>query len=319
MLKFFKRNTGAMIALLLVFVLCAGAFAGRRQIWRAVKIGYAATSAGSILSAVTDTGSTQTITTGINKLVRHSRITATTGGTAADIAAGSVVLIGTDPNGATITETLPAFTENTATTVTSVKVYKTVSSIEIPQHDGTAATTSVEQGGAPNAAQNSSTMSALTDTGAQQTVTTGTSINALDVPRNITAFSSGTLADIGAIQVIITGTNVEDKSISETLPIFTANSSTSVAGSKVFKTVTQIEIPAHDGTGADTSIGTGDVLGIGYRLKRNTSLNTYLGNTVEGTGATDTIDADDIESNGIDLNSALNSTQVIHEFMETPF
>jgi hypothetical protein len=318
MLRFFKRNAGPVIALFLVLVMCAGAYAGRRQIWRAVKIGYAATSAGSILSAVTDTGSTQTITTGINKLVRHSRITATAGGTAGDIAAASVQLIGTDPNGTAISETLPAFTVNTTGSVTSVKVYKTVTSVHIPAHDGTGATTSIEQAGGPNAGTTETVIAAVTDTGAQQTVTTGTSINHLDVPRNITASAHGTAGDIAAVSVIVAGTNVEDKAISETLSAFTVNTQGVVTGAKVFKTVTSVTMPAHDGTGATTSIGTGDVLGIGYRLKRNTTRNAYLAETVEGTSPTITIDADDIESNGADLNSALDSTQVILEFMETP-
>lgn len=318
MRNIFKRCTSNIIALMIVFLICAGAYAGRAQIWRAVKIGYEATSAGSVLSAVTDTGSDQTVTTGINGLVRFSRITATSGGTANDIKNIQVTIGGTDPNGTAITEVLPVFTTDNATTVTGVKIFATVNSVAIPAHDGTGATTSIEQAGAPDAGTTETIMSALTDTGSDQTVTTGTSINHLDVPRNMTASANGTNTDIKAIQVTITGKNVEGVEISETLPIFTVNVIGTVTGSKVFKEVTKIEIPAHDGTGANTSIGTGDVLGIGYRLKRNTSRNTYLGETIEGTAATDTIDADDIESNGIDLNSTLNSTQVIHEFMLTP-
>ena len=98
---------------MLIFLICTGVYAGRRQIWRAVAIGYNATTAGSVLSAVTDTGSTQTVTTGINKFVRFSRVRATVAGTAGDVAAVSVELTGTDPNGTAITETLSAFTLNT--------------------------------------------------------------------------------------------------------------------------------------------------------------------------------------------------------------
>jgi hypothetical protein len=318
MINFCKRYTCNIIALMLVFLICAGAYAGRRQIWRAVVIGYNATTAGSVLSAVTDTGSTQTVTTGINGLVRHSRITATAGGTAGDIRAESVSLIGTDPNGTVITETLPAFTVNTPGSVTSTKIYKTVTSITIPAHDGTGATTSIEQAGAPDAGTTETVMAALTDTGSTQTVTTGTSINHLDVPRNVTASAHGIAADIKAIQVVVTGKNVEGVSISETLPVFTVNTIGTVTGSKVFKEITQIVIPAHDGTSANTSVGTGDVLGLGERLKRNTTRNAYLDNALEGTGPTITNDATNIESNGADLNSALDSTQVILEFIETP-
>ena len=138
------------------------------------------------------------------------------------------------------------------------------------------------------------------------------------MPRIVTAHANGTAGDIKAIQVTITGKNVEGVEISETLDAFTVNTIGTVTGSKVFKEITQIEIPAHDGTGANTSVGTSDVLGLGVRLKRNTTRNAYLNNVLEGTGPTITFDADDIESNGTDLNSAYTSTQVIQEFMETP-
>ncbi len=293
--------------------------AGTRQNWYAKPIGFAAGSAGNVLAAVTDTGAQQVITTGILPLGQHARITATSGGTAASIKAIQVTIGGTDPNGLAITEVLPVFTENTATTVQGNKVFATVNSVTIPAHDATSATTSVETGGAPTVADIDAVMLALTDDGAQAVVTTGTDINAFDVPRNITATSGGTANDIGAVQVIIVGTNIEGASITETLPIFTANSATTVAGAKIFKTVTSITIPAHDGTEATTSVGVGNVLGIGTRLKRNTTRNAYLDNVLEGTAPTVTFSATAIESNGADLDSALDSTPVILEYMETPW
>lgn len=149
---------------------------------------------------------------------------------------------------------------------------------------------------------------AVNSTGVDLVVTTG--ITNPPYPRNVTATSAGTAADIADVQVIVTGTNYLDAVITETLPIFTENSATTVVGSKAFKTVTSITMPAHDGTGATTAIGFGDKLGLPYYLPTNTLLVSALGGTKEGTAATVVTDSDEIEKNTVDLNSALNGTQV---------
>jgi len=149
---------------------------------------------------------------------------------------------------------------------------------------------------------------AVTDTGAQQVVTTG--ITQPSVPRNVTATAGGTAGDIKAIQVIVAGTNYAGEAITETLPAFTVDTAGSVTGSKAFKTITSITIPAHDGTGATTAIGFGEKLGLPYKLAHNTVLSAYLDNAKEGTAPTVTISTTAIESNTIDLNSALASKVV---------
>lgn len=106
----------------------------------------AAPSTTAVHAAVTDTGEDQEITTGITDPDVPRNITATSGGTAADIKAVQVVVEGTNAEGNTITETLPAFTENNATTVVGSKAFATVTSITLPAHDGTAATTSIGTG-----------------------------------------------------------------------------------------------------------------------------------------------------------------------------
>jgi hypothetical protein len=146
---------------------------------------------------------------------------------------------------------------------------------------------------------------AVTDTGEAQVITTG--ITQPSVPRNITATAGGTSGDIKAIQVTITGTNFLDEVIAEDLPAFTVNTTGTVAGTKAFKTITQIDLPAHDGTGATTAIGFGEILGLWDKLTHNTVIFSYLDNTVEATAATVTVSATAIESNTIDLNSALDS------------
>jgi hypothetical protein len=70
-------------------------------------------------------------------------ITATADGVAGDIKAVSVLIEGTDISGAAITETLPAFTVDTAGTVAGTKAFKTVTKVTIPAHDGNGATTSI--------------------------------------------------------------------------------------------------------------------------------------------------------------------------------
>lgn len=148
----------------------------------------------------------------------------------------------------------------------------------------------------------------IVDTGVQQVITTG--ITNPSVPRNITATAGGTALDIKAIQVIIEGTNCADEVITETLPAFTVDTAGTVTGSKAFKTVTKITIPAHDGIGATTAIGFGEKLGLPYKLPHNTVLATYHDNIPEGTAPTVAVSTTALESNTIDLNTALNGKQV---------
>jgi hypothetical protein len=100
----------------------------------------------AVHAAVTDTGEEQTITTAITNPDVPRNITATAGGTAADVAAIQVTINGTNAEGVAITEDLPAFTVNTTGTVVGSKAFKTVTSIVIPAHDGTAATTAIGTG-----------------------------------------------------------------------------------------------------------------------------------------------------------------------------
>lgn len=83
------------------------------------------------------------ITTGILPLSVPRNITATSGGTSGDIKAVQVTIVGTNYNDEVITEVLPIFTANSATTVTGSLAFKTVTSISIPAHDGLGATTEI--------------------------------------------------------------------------------------------------------------------------------------------------------------------------------
>lgn len=144
--------------------------------------------------------------------------------------------------------------------------------------------------------------------GSQQVITTG--FTQPDVPRNITATAAGTAGDIKAIAVTVTGTNFKDEVISETLPAFTVDTEGTVQGNKAFKTVTSWTLPAHDGAGASTSLGWGNKLGLPFALEHNTVLAAYLGGVRENALPTMAVDADNIESNTVLLNSNLDGSDV---------
>lgn len=69
----------------------------------------------------------------------------TSGGTTADVPAGSVVVTGTDYRGAVITENF-TFTADQAGAITGNKAFKTVTSVVFPIQDGAAATYNIGTG-----------------------------------------------------------------------------------------------------------------------------------------------------------------------------
>jgi hypothetical protein len=93
--------------------------------------------------------------------------------------------------------------------------------------------------------------------------------------------------------------------------VFTVDTAGTVQGSKAFKTVTQISIPTHDGNGATTAIGFNEKMGLPFKLARNSVIAAYLNNVKEGTAPTVAVSSTALESNTVDLNSALNGT-IVH-------
>ena len=166
--------------------------------------------------------------------------------------------------------------------------------------------------GSPALGATTDVHAAVTDDGTEQTITTG--FTNPPTPRNVTATSGGTAGDIKAIQVTVTGTGADDEALTEVLPVFTVNSATTVVGAKAFKTVTQVVIPAHDGTGATTAFGLGSKLGLGVTLGRDTVINGYLTGVLESTRPTVAFNATDVESNTVDLNSALDGSAVVVDY-----
>lgn len=95
-----------------------------------------------ILAAVLDTGVQQVITEGLTNPSIPKNITATVGGTGANITANQVVIAGTNFDDLPITETLPIFTAATPGTVQGSKAFKTITSITIPAN-GVGVTTAI--------------------------------------------------------------------------------------------------------------------------------------------------------------------------------
>jgi len=121
-------------------------------------------------------------------------------------------------------------------------------------------------------------MAALTDDGEEAVVTTG--LTNPPCPRNITVTAGGTAGDIKAISVTVAGTR-QGVAVSEVIGPFTVNTAGTVAGSKVFDKVTSVTVPAHDGTGATTSVGFGELLGLPYAPEYPALIGAYEDGAVD--------------------------------------
>lgn len=156
---------------------------------------------------------------------------------------------------------------------------------------------------APAAASQTNVLAATTlADGATTTVTTGITNPVEPRAVQIKGNASGITGN-----VIVTGTNINDEAITDTIA---ASGASAVAGTKAFKTITSIQLPARTTAGDTISLGTLDILGLPYKLSHNTVLKTFLNNALEGTAPTVTVSATALESNTIDLNSALNGNPV---------
>lgn len=100
-------------------------------------------AAEGVLEAVEDTGEEVELTEEITNPDVPRNLTATAGGTEADIKAIKVTVTGTNAAGEELTEEIGPFVENVAATKEGSKAFAMVTKIAIPAHDGEAATTAV--------------------------------------------------------------------------------------------------------------------------------------------------------------------------------
>lgn len=102
----------------------------------------AASTTGILAAFATSTLATEK-TSGFTQPTCAKNVTATAGGTAGDIKAVQVVVEGLDIAGNVISETLPAFTVDTAGSVAGSKAFKTITKVTVPGMDGAGATVAI--------------------------------------------------------------------------------------------------------------------------------------------------------------------------------
>jgi hypothetical protein len=153
------------------------------------------------LAAVASTGVQRVVTVGITSPGYPRNVTATAGGTAGDIGAIQVDIEGTNFSDEVITETLPAFTVDTAGTVTGNKAFKTITKVTIPAHDGVGATTSIGFGaklGLPYLLERNTVFMAYRNNIREGTLPTVT-VDSADIENNTSTLNSalnGTQVDL---------------------------------------------------------------------------------------------------------------------------
>lgn len=223
---------------------------------------------------------------------------------------GNVVITGTNYGGEAITETLAL---NGVTTVNGAKAFRTLSNVRLPAqiHTPAAQTETIEVTHKADAAG---------------TVTMTITAAALGAPVPVAVEVAQDDA-VGAVAALIAAALNEDEDVAA---VFEASANAAVV------TLTALTPLANDGTlafgfvdtdttgvtaGASTngtagvpydkvSVGWNDILGLPYKLSHNTVLAAYLNNVKEGTAPSVAVSAIALESNTVDLNSALDGHAV---------
>jgi hypothetical protein len=134
-------------------------------------------------------------------------------------------------------------------------------------------------------------------------------LNPMPCPRNVTVVASASTGENA--KVIVYGTNIANQPISEE---FVLTGTTPVVGNKAFKTITKIVLPIAAGSEV-IDVGWGDKLGLPYMLSSKPLVFALQGGALETTAPTLSIDADEVEKNTIDLNSALHDEKTVDIFL----
>ena len=268
----------------------------------------AAATSGAI-KTITLGADAQTVTTGITN-PDYPRALAVVGSVAG--IAGNVVIAGTNYAGEAITDTIAL---DGTTSKPGTKAFKTVTSITVPAQ----AHTPVQQ------VETATVEGAITKAG-DATVT----ITSKLLPQPLTFPVAVVLADdvaavAGRIREFITGALAavnthytvggEGANVVLTAKMPAANDDTlniaydndtceGLTGDAISDNTT-------GGVAPDVvQIGTTDLLGLPYKLAHNTVLEAYLNNAKEAVAPTVAVSATALESNTVDLNSALNGKAV---------
>jgi hypothetical protein len=268
----------------------------------------AAASANGILAATNLGTAVQAISAGINRpaVPRGLSIVANVAGVT-----GNVVIAGKNYAGESITETIAL---NAATPVLGDKAFAEVTGITLPAQVHT-----------PVAQVETATAAGTVTTAGDATVTVTSALFGADEVVAVPVALSDTANAIAlairtalAANVVIaehfTVSGATNKAIL-TAKVPAANDATLniaiIDGTSVGVTTAASSADTTAGVTPDTvSVGWSDKLGLPYLLAHNTVLAAYHDNTLEATAATVTVSATALESNTIDLNTALNAKAV---------
>lgn len=270
----------------------------------------AATNAAAILALTNQGAVATTVTAGFTQppVARNLAIAGNVSGIT-----GNVVVTGTNELGEEITETLAA---NGTSVVPGAKAFRSVTQVVLPiqTHTPAAQTETKEVTAAVSSAGDVTlalTATALGDASPKDVVVS--LVTGDDTVTKVAAkmvLALNTDADVGAH---FTATN-EDGVITLTAKTPLANDSTlSLAFTDTDTTGVTMGASTNGTSGVPydkISLGFGDIIGLPYLLAHNTVLAAYLNNVKEGTAPTVAVSATAIESNTVDLNSALNGTAV---------
>jgi len=270
-----------------------------------------ATAAAAVLAQTNLGAEAQTITTNITDpgAVRALSVVGNVSGIIDD-----VVITGKAYDGSTISET---FTLNGTTIVNGSKAFKEITSVALPAQTNTPVeqVETIEVTGAPSSDGDVTfaiTAAVLGDDSPASVVVPLVATTHDDVTKAAAAIVEALNAD-ATISAAFTASN-EAGVISLTANEPAANDTTlSIAFTDTDTTSATCGASTNDTAGVPydkVSVGINDKLGLPYKLERNTVLMAFLDNTLEGTAPTVATDADNIEGNTVDLNSALDGSAV---------
>ena len=227
----------------------------------------------TVASIVTLT-STDLLDAGEAMLLKHPRqLTFTTAGTTPADAPANAVITGTDMNGAVQSETLVL--SQTAAAVTSVKAYRTITSIVYPAADGTGATIAIGVGAAFVYPATATVRAAVTVPG-QALVQNSFA----DAPRQLVFTTAGTTPADAPANVKITGKDPNGNVLTETLNL--SQSAAAVTSVRYWARIDKLEYPAADGTGATVAVSYAAPVGLRRKLKQRAGLNNVIKEIVNG-------------------------------------
>jgi hypothetical protein len=265
-----------------------------------------AAASSDAIKTITLGAAAQTITTGITN-PDYPRALAVAGN-AADIA-GNVVIAGTNYAGEAITDTIAL---DGTTSKPGTKAFKTVTSITVPAQTHTPAqqveTATIVGTITTEGTATVTVTSALYEGPVVMHVPVAVDDDASAVAEKIRAYIGPILADeftVSGEGASVVLTAVAPAANDDTLNIAFTN------GTCEGLTPDATSDNTTPGVAADTvTIGTTDILGLPYKLAHNTVLEAYLNNAKEAVAPTVTVSTSAVESNTVDLNSALNGSAV---------